>query len=330
MGRLVNTDIIATRNGRVGVIALNRPKTLNALTLDMVDRFSVALEDFRNDDRVAAVVIKSTTDGTFCAGGDVRAVCRARRDGRDAEADAFFVHEFALNERIARFEKPYVALIDGVCFGGGMGISIHGRYRVVGGRARLAMPEAAIGYFPDVGATHFFKRLPAATARFLALTGYGLSTADALFTGLATHFVAGDRHDEIESRLANGEPVEAIFQEPQPPQGEGRLARHLDVVDRCFATRDISSMIDALRRERCAFAAEALEKLLRAAPSSIDTTIALLERTAGLSLAQCLAIELDLALKVTRGRDFAEGVRALLVDKDRNPRWLSTQAGHSS
>lgn len=326
----MNTDLIAIRNGRAGVIALNRPKAFNALTLDMVDRFSAALEDFRNDDRVAAVVVKSTTDGTFCAGGDVRSICRARRDGRDAEADAFFVQEFALNERISRFEKPYVALIDGVCFGGGMGISIHGRHRVVGEGARLAMPETAIGYFPDVGATHFFNRLPAPTARFLALTGYGLSPADALLTGLATHFFAGDRHSEIELRLANGEPVETILQEPEPLQGESRLARHLEVVDRCFATRDISSIVDALRREGGAFAAEALDKLLRGAPSSLDTTLELLERTAELSLAQCLAIELDLALKVTRGRDFAEGVRALLVDKDRNPRWLATEARHSS
>lgn len=321
---------MATGKESVGIIALNRPSSRNALTLDMVEAFAVALEDFRNDDRVTAVVVRSTSEGMFCAGGDVRAVCRARRDGRDAEADAFFVQEFALNERIARFGKPYIALIDGVCFGGGMGISIHGRHRVVGESARLAMPETAIGYFPDVGATHFFNRLPSPTARFLALTGYVLSSADALFTGLATHFFAGVRHGEIESRLANGEPVETILQEPQPPQEKSRLARHQDVVDRCFATCDISSIMDALRRERGAFAAEALEKLLRAAPSSLDTTLDLLERTDGLSLAQCLAIELDLALKVTRSQNFAEGVRALLVDKDRNPRWFSAEPRHSS
>ncbi len=326
----MNTDLIVTRNGRAGVIALNRPGSRNALTLDMVDAFSVALEDFCKDDCVTAVVVRSTSGGTFCAGGDVRAIHQARQDGRHEEADAFFAREFALNERIARFPKPYVALIDGTCFGGGMGISIHGRHRVVGERALLAMPETAIGYFPDVGATHFFNRLPAPTARFLALTGYVLSSADALFTGLATHFFAGDRHGELESRLANGEPVETILQEPDPLRGESRLARHLEVVDRCFATRDIFSIVDALRREGGAFAAEALDRLLRGAPSSLDMTLELLERTAGLSLAQCLAIELDLALKVTRGRDFAEGVRALLVDKYRNPRWLSTEARHSS
>jgi enoyl-CoA hydratase len=321
----LNTDLIATRNGRAGIIVLNRPKARNALTLGMVDAFAAALDEFRKDDRVTAVVIRSTSDGIFCAGGDVRAICQARQDGRHEEADAFFAREFALNERIARFPKPYVALIDGTCFGGGMGITVHGRHRVVGEGALLAMPETAIGYFPDVGASHFLNRLPAPTARFLALTGYVLSPADALFTGLATQFVAGDRHAEVELRLVDGEPAETIFGTLALQPGESRLALHMDVVGRCFATGRTRSIVDALRRERGAFAAEALEKLARAAPSSLDITLDLLERTAGLPLAACLAIELDLAMKVTRGPDFAEGVRALLVDKDRAPRWSSVE-----
>lgn len=321
----MNTDLIATRNGRAGIIALNRPKARNALTLDMVDAFTAALDEFRQDDRVTAVVVRSTSEGTFCAGGDVRAIYQARGDGRHDEADAFFAREFALNERIARFPKPYIALIDGTCFGGGMGISIHGRHRVVGEGALLAMPETAIGYFPDVGASHFLNRLSAPTARFLALTGYVLSPADALFTGLATRFVAGGRHREIEMRLAKGEPVETILGTPQMSPGESRLARHMDIVGRCFAAGRARSIMDALRRERGTFAAEALDKLVRAAPSSVDITLDLLERTAGLPLAACLAIELDLARKVTRGPDFAEGVRALLVDKDRDPRWAPAE-----
>ncbi|MCO5162497.1 MAG: enoyl-CoA hydratase/isomerase family protein [Mesorhizobium sp.] len=317
----MDLDLIATRIGHVGVIALNRPNARNALTLDMVEAFQAALEDFGSDSCVKAVVVKSTGEGIFCAGGDVRAICQARNDGRHAEADRFFAREFALNERIAGFEKPYVALIDGVCFGGGMGISVHGSHRVVGERALLAMPETAIGYFPDVGASHFLNRLPLPIARFLGLTGYVLSPADALFTGLATHFVAGVHHGEVEPRLADGEPIEMILGVSAPL--ESRLAQNIDVLDRCFADDDISSIVGALRRERGGFAAEALERLLRAAPSSLDATLGLLKRTRGLALGQCLAIELDLALRVTRGRDFAEGVRALLVDKDRHPRWAS-------
>lgn len=319
------TDLIVTRNGHLGVIALNRPRARNALTLEMVDAFSNALEGFRNDDEVTSVVVKSTSAGTFCAGGDVRAICQARQHGRHDEADTFFGREFALNGCISRFPKPYVALIDGTCFGGGMGISVHGRHRIVGEAAVLAMPETAIGYFPDVGASHFLNRLPAPTARFLALTGYPLSPADSVFTGLATHFVAGWNHAQIEARMADGEPIEDILSAVEGTPGDSRLARNIDVVERCFSTCRVSSIMDALRREPGAFALEAMHRLERAAPSSLSVTLELLECTAGMSLAECLAIEFDLARQVTRGRDFAEGIRALLVDKDRSPRWEEAQ-----
>lgn len=324
---LVNTgtELIATRNGHLGVIALNRPKARNALTLEMVDAFSSALEEFRNDDKVTSVVVKSTSAGTFCAGGDVRAIYEARQLGRHDEADSFFGREFALNSCISRFPKPYIALIDGTCFGGGMGISVHGRHRIVGEAAVLAMPETAIGYFPDVGASHFLNRLPAPTARFLALTGYPLSPADSVFTGLATHFVAGENHTEIEARMAGGEPIEDILRAVEGTAGESRIALSIDVIERCFSTCRLSSIMDALRAEPGAFALEAMQRLERAAPSSLNVTLELLERTAGMPLAECLTIEFDLARRVTRGRDFAEGVRALLVDRDRSPRWEEAQ-----
>jgi enoyl-CoA hydratase len=326
----VTTDLLVTREGRAGVIALNRPKARNALTTTMVDAFRHALAGFRNDDAVTSVIVKSTSEGTFCAGGDVRAISRLRAESRHEEADAFFRKEFALNELIARFPKPYVSLINGTCFGGGMGLTIHGRHRVVGEAAVLGMPETAIGYFPDVGASHFLNRLPSHLGRFLGLTGYLLSPEDAMLTGLATNYVAGDRHPEIEARLAEGEPIENVLHELAATPGDSRLARHVDIIERCFALNSAAKIKDALRLEGGAFAPEALAKLEQAAPSSLATTIALLERTAGLSLADCLAMELDLAREVTRGLDFAEGIRALLIDKDRNPQWTSAELGNAS
>lgn len=319
-------ELLVTKHGRAGIVALNRPKALNALTLQMVDDFTRALEHFEADEEIASVIVRSDVESAFCAGGDMRAIYHARKEGRHEEADAFFEREFALNRFIHDFTKPYISLIDGICFGGGMGITIHGRHRVVGEKAVLAMPETAIGYFPDVGASFFLNRLSRPMARFLGLTGYRLSPGDAVFTGLATRFVPVDRHPEIVSRLAAGAPAEAVLDELAEAPGDSSLACHIDIVQRCFSLPSIADMKEALRREKGDFAAEALVRLERAAPSSLAVTMNLLDRTAGLSLSECLAIELDLAKQVTRSPDFAEGIRAVLVDKDRNPQWASGEA----
>src|SRR5690606_33247415 len=150
-------ELLVTKHGRAGIVALNRPKALNALTLQMVDDFTRALEHFEADEEIASVIVRSDVESAFCAGGDMRAIYHSRKEGRHEEADAFFEREFALNRFIHDFAKPYISLIDGICFGGGMGITIHGRHRVVGEKAVLAMPETAIGYFPDVGASFFLN-----------------------------------------------------------------------------------------------------------------------------------------------------------------------------
>lgn len=320
-------DLRVARIGHAGIVALDRPAARNALTLSMVGRFASALEAFAHDEEITTVIVRSAGEGAFCAGGDVRAIALLRRAGRHEEADAFFRQEFALNELISRFPKPFVSLIDGICLGGGMGITVHGGVRIAGERAVMGMPETAIGYFPDVGASHFLNRLPRPIGRFLGLTGYLLSPADAMFTGLATAFVAAERHVEIEARLAAGEAVAAVVDDLAAAPGEGELARHAALVRRCFSRPTIGDMMEALRREDGEFAAQALARLERAAPSSLAITLDLLDRTAGLPLPQCLAIELDLACRVTRGQDFAEGVRALLIDKDRNPQWTSAETG---
>ena len=314
-------DLHAEIQGQAGIIVLDRPKARNALTLEMVEAMTGALNEFLHDDDVTSVVVKSTVEGTFCAGGDVRAVSAARALGDHDTADRFFECEFALNALIASFPKPYVAFIDGNCFGGGMGISIHGLHRILGSKAVLAMPETAIGYFPDVGASYFLNRMQPALARFVGLTGYPLSVGDALFTGLATAYVPSQAHVQMEAGLKAGTPFARLLVDLAEDPGESRLARHMDIVEHCFSRGSVREIMETLDGQRGDFAVEALAKLEYAAPSSLQETIALLQRCAGLPLSECLQVELDLAKRMTRAHDFSEGIRALLLDKDRNPRW---------
>ncbi len=316
--------ILASVDGGRGVITLDRPAALNALTLPMIRAIHDALTAFEHDPAVRLIIVESTREGCFCAGGDIRAVRAARLAGRHAEADAFFAEEFALNLAIARCAKPYVALIDGVCMGGGMGLSVHGTHRVVNERLVMAMPETAIGYVPDVGASFFLNALPPGrTGLYAALTGERLTASDALYCGLATACVRHNAGPDIKSALANcapGDEAEAIARfsirlEPGP------IELNRATIDRCFDADTIEDIMARLAADGGAFAEAALAKMRAASPASLRTTLDLLRAARGRTLEECLQAELALAKAVTRGADFAEGVRAVLVDKDRNPRW---------
>ena len=318
--------VIASIVGRRGMILLDRGPALNALTTGMVAAIHQALVRFAQDDRVQFVTIGSTRPGVFCAGGDIRAVREASLAGRHEDNEAFFTQEFALNRFIAEYPKPYVALIDGVCMGGGMGLSIHGRHRVVTHEVTMAMPETAIGYFPDVGASHFLNRLPGAIGPYLALTGARVRAADAIYAGLATAVtdreglaVLSDRLDRIEAKDLEAAIRESVAQPPEP----GELATHREAIDRCFGAEDMGEVVRRLEAEGSPFAKGILKTFDSLSPTSLCVTLALLRQTRGLSLPACLDIELRLTRAMTRGHDFAEGVRAMLVDKDRKPRWIS-------
>jgi enoyl-CoA hydratase len=316
--------ILASVDGGRGVIRLDRPAALNALTLPMIRAIHEALKAFEHDPAVRLITIESTREGCFCAGGDIRGMRAARLAGRHAEADDFFTEEFALNLAIARCAKPYAALIDGICMGGGMGLSVHGTHRVVSDRLVMAMPETAIGYFPDVGASFFLNVLPPGrTGLYAALTGERLTASDALYCGLATVCVSDDAWPEIKSALstcAPGDAAETIARfsvrlEPGP------IERNRATIDRCFDADTIEAIMARLADDGGAFARAALEKMRAASPASLRTTLDLLRAARGRTLEDCLQAELALAKQVTRGADFAEGVRAVLVDKDRRPRW---------
>ena len=323
------SSVVARTEGRAGTILLNRPRTLNALDRGMIEAIAAALARFRDDPAVDLVLLEGAGGRAFCAGGDVRAIRDAAVAGDAAAIEEFFVAEYAVNQAIAEYPKPWVSLIGGVCLGGGIGVSVHGSHRVVTEAAMLAMPETAIALFPDVGTSFVLPRLPGATGMWLALTGARLRGAEAVEAGLATHFVPAARLAALRAALVEGD-VAAVdrFAEAVTPgeatPGEvtpGEVTAVRDTVDRCFAGVTVAAIIGALEAEGTAWATAAAATIRRMSPTSLAVTHELLRRGATMSLPECLDMELRLTRAVTAHPDFAEGVRAVVVDKDGAPRW---------
>ena len=310
-------DVEVERIGRAGLITLNRPAVLNALTLPMIRQIRAALDRHVADPAVEVVVIRSSSPRAFCAGGDMRRIRELSLAGAFDEIAAFFTDEYALNLAIAECTKPYVALIDGVAMGGGLGLSVHGRHRIVTEHAMLAMPETAIGFIPDVGASYFLSRLEPAIGRWLALTGARIGGIGAMAAGLATQFIPRDRLPALQADLADASAgsIDAV------------LARYAEPIDRDAALQalrrraagfDAPSLADVLAAWRGSAGAEALAAF---SPAALAQTFELLNAAAGRSLKDCLALEFEGSMHAARHPDFIEGARAVLVDKDRRPRW---------
>ncbi len=311
--------IRTSRQGRIGHILMDRPKALNALDLGMIRAMHAALDAWRDQPAVQAVVIEGAGGRAFCAGGDIRAIRTHALAGEREAVHDFFRAEYALNAAIAAYPKPYVALIDGICMGGGIGVSIHGDIRVTTEAGLFAMPETAIAMFPDVGATHALPRLPGALGMYLGLTGARMQGADAVHAGLATHFVPRERLADLAAALArDGAAVVAEFAAPLP---QFSLAPHRAAIDRCFAAESVAGILAALDAEGTAWAGETLATLRAMSPSAVLWSFAAIKRGAGLNLDEALAAELRLTAHVTAHPDFHEGVRAMVVDKDRSPHW---------
>ncbi len=311
--------LITRRDGRVGRILLNRPRVLNTLTLDMVRAFTAALKGFADDPHVHAVVIEGAGDRAFCAGGDIRALRDGQLSGDRTGVEAFFREEYDLNLTISTYPKPYIALIDGICMGGGIGVSVHGPYRVATEHAMFAMPETAIGFFPDIGGTFFLPRLPGKLGIYLGLTGLRTTGADAVHSGFATHFVSRANLPGLSAALAEaGVSALARFAEPLPPC---TIASHLSAIDRCFAADTIGEIIRRLAAEPDEWAAAALKALRTVSPTALGFTLEAFRRGANMTLKQTLDAEFLLTRTTMAYPDFAEGVRAMVVDKDRHPKW---------
>jgi enoyl-CoA hydratase len=319
--------------GMVGIITLNRPKALNALDQPMCLAIDAALKGWAGDDCIAAVIIRGAGDRAFCAGGDVRAV---RDDGiawKRGEGDGnlvrdFFRDEYRMNRRIKTFPKPYIALIDGITMGGGLGLSVHGTYRVATERTLIAMPETAIGLFPDVGTSYVLPRLVGELGTYLALTGGRLKTGDALALGIATHVVPSDRLNEVVAEISASirgadtrKDIDRVLGHYLIDAGELALLSQRAIIDRCFCFDNVENILAALDRQDDDFAAVAAATIRTMSPTSLKLTLKEMRLGKTLDFDSCLRMEYRLTQSVLAGRDFYEGVRAVLADKDHAPKW---------
>jgi enoyl-CoA hydratase len=317
-------DILFERRGAAGIVTLNRPKALNAVTHEMVRALARQLEAWASDGAVSRVIVTAAGERAFSAGGDIRALYDLGRAGRQAEALGFFREEYTLNTAIKRYPKPYVSLIDGIVMGGGFGISVHGSHRVAGDRFAFAMPEVGIGFFPDVGGTWVLPRLPGEIGTWVALTGDRLKTADAVAAGIATHHVRSDRFSDLADALCGNVSVDATLAAFAEGAGEGPVAAKRDAIDRLFAGGNVEDILRALDAEAGAereWAATTAAAIRTKSPVSLKLALAQVRRGRDWSFAQCMQAEMRIVSRIVYGHDFYEGVRAVIVDKDNAPRW---------
>lgn len=307
--------------GRAAHITLNRPGAINALTRAMVRRIAEALVAWEHDPAVETVVITGAGERGLCAGGDMRAVHDDARDGDGTAAAAFWRDEYHLNARIARFPKPYVAVMDGIVMGGGVGISAHGSVRVVTERSRIAMPETGIGFVPDVGGTRLLALAPGELGTHLGLTGRQIGAADAVLCGLADHCVPSSSLPEFVDDLAVLPVGEVLARHAQrPPQGESAQWRQW--IDVCYDAGTVEEIVDRLLDHGDPAAKEAAETVLAKSPTALKVTLAALRRARRLgTLEEALDQEYRVSCAALAIPDLVEGVRAQIIDKDRNPRW---------
>jgi enoyl-CoA hydratase len=321
------TDILFERRGAAGIVTLNRPEALNALTHAMVCALSQQLEDWEVDGTISRVIVTAAGERAFCAGGDLRALYDLIQVGRHEEALQFWRDEYRLNAVIKRYRKPYVCLINGIAMGGGVGISIHGSHRVAGDGYRLAMPEVGIGFFPDVGATWFLPRLPGEIGTYLALTGQQVEAADAVTLGLATYRVVSSRLADLTDGLCGSVPVDAILAAFAEAAGPGPLLQQRPVIDRLFKADRVEHVLAALDEEAsgegeaAAFVAAAAAAIRTKAPLCVKLALAQMRHGKTLDFEACLRTEFRIVSRVVTGHDFSEGIRAMIVDKDHRPRW---------
>ena len=313
-------EILFERRGAAGLVILNRPHALNAVTHAMVLALRAQLDQWREDPAITRVVVTAAGERAFSAGGDLRALYDAGRASRYDEALAFWRDEYMLNAAIKHYPKPYVALIDGIVMGGGVGVSIHGSHRVAGDRYQFAMPEVGIGFFPDVGATWFLPRLPGELGAFCALTAERLRADDAVVAGTATHRVRSSRFAELIDGLGGTVPVDALLSAFSEPAPEGAVTQQRGAIDRHFAADTVEDILVALDSGDAA--AQGWARTIRGkAPLSLKIALAQMRRGRHWSFDDCMRAEFRIVSRVVRGDDFYEGVRAVIVDKDNAPRW---------
>ena len=313
-------EVLFEKRGVAGVITLNRPKALNALTLAMVRLIHPKLKEWAADESVQCVIIEGAGEKAFCAGGDIRALHDWGRAG-DPSALAFWREEYRLNTYIKRYPKPFIALMDGINMGGGVGLSVHGSHRVATERLTFAMPETGIGLFPDVGGTFFLPRAPGETGMYLALTGARLKATDAIYAGIADSYVPSERLETLKDRIAGGAPLHEALKEVAEEEGPAPLAAMQDDISKHFSKGSVSEILSSLRADGGEWAVKTAETIETKSPTSTLVAFRQVREGAMLDFEECMKLEFRLINGFIKGHDFYEGVRAVVIDKDQAPKW---------
>ncbi len=320
-------DLIVRREGAAGVIRLNRPKAINAMTLEMSLGIDAALDRFETDPNVAVVILEGAGERGLCAGGDIRGLYDSSCGGGDL-GKVFWRQEYIMNARIAKYPKPYVAFMDGLVMGGGVGLSAHASHRVVTERTRLAMPEVGLGFFPDVGGTWLLSHAPGEIGTYFGLTGQTMNGPDAIYSRFADAVVPSARLPELREALTkvrvgeSSSEVRALIGGFSTGEKAGPVAAMQERIDSWFGHDRMQDIVAALTRDGSDLAKSTLKALGEKSPRGMVVTLKLLRlaRNAS-SLEECLVREYRAALEVFRSDDFREGVRAAVIDKDRSPKW---------
>ncbi len=315
-----NEDVLVTVENGVGLITLNRPKAINSLTHPMVITMSSVLTDWEHDDGVRAVLVSGAGERGLCAGGDIVVIYHsAQADG--SEARQFWYDEYLLDAQIGRFPKPYVALMDGIVMGGGVGVSAHGTVRVVTDTTKMAMPEVGIGFIPDVGGTFILSRAPGLLGHHAALTGAQFDGADAITLGFADHFVPHDKlHAFKDAIVADG--IDAALKAHATELPPSRLLAQRNWIDYCYAGDTVEDIVGALRGHDAGPANDAANLIATRSPTSVSVALEAIRSAAKLdTLEDVLRQEYRTSVGALRSHDLVEGIRAQVIDKDRNPKW---------
>lgn len=326
-------SILTTRRGGLGIITLNRPRSINALDHEMALTMERALRDWATDDEVTAVLVRGAGERGLCAGGDIVAIhadgarlSQTAATGVDADHAAaqsgsgrFWRDEYRLNDYIAHYPKPYIAVMDGIVMGGGVGISAHGNTRIVTDRTRLAMPEVGIGFIPDVGGTHLLARVPDHLGTYLALTAAPIDGAEAIALGLADHYVPAARLDDFAAALETSSVTDVLTEFAEQPPAAGLLESR-EWIAQAFDADDVGTIIDRVRAADPT--GKVADRIAAKSPSALAVTLASLQRAATEDdLAEALRREYRVSVRALLHADLAEGIRAQVIDKDRNPAW---------
>ena len=315
-------EILFERRGALGLVTLNRPRALNALSLAMLGAMQAQLDAWAGDAAVTRVVLRGRGGRAFCAGGDIRQIYALAKAGAHAAVDAFWRAEYGLDATVQRYPKPVVSLIEGLVMGGGNGISVHGSHRVSSEHYSFAMPEVGIGLFPDVGMTYVLPRLPGCTGTYLALTGARIGPGDAHAVGLATHHAAAADFDEIVDGLASGGPIEALLADRgRPVPDPETLVAARAVIDACFSAATVAEILARLEADGSPFATGTAALMRTRSPTSLVLVREQMRRGAASSFPEAMLTEYRMVSALMRGHDFFEGVRAAVIDKDGAPAW---------